>query len=117
MKSKNFKWIASMIVLSVGCLAGAPISVFADDSELCEAVKKNDATLVRACVDRGCDVDAPDSSGATPLYFAVTRGYGEIAEILIDAGADVNKEVTFVGPLSTTGYSLVAHALGIGHFL
>ena len=38
----------------------------------------------------GTDVNAKNERGATPLHRAATFGHKEIAELLIDKGADVN---------------------------
>lgn len=102
------------MIFSVLFLAEDPISVFADDSDLCDAVEKNDVMLVREYIRQGFDVNAENSTGKTPLYYAVNNGYGEIAEILIDSGADVNTRVTyssFDNPFGSFDYSMVGYAM------
>ncbi|NUR29292.1 MAG: ankyrin repeat domain-containing protein [Catenulispora sp.] len=40
----------------------------------------------------GADANRPDADGTTPLYAAAVRGDAEIAELLLAAGADPNRE-------------------------
>ena len=42
------------------------------------------------------DIDAEDEDGWTPLHAAVYWGNAEIAEDLVDHGADVNKKTQLV---------------------
>ena len=58
-------------------------------SPLIEAVKRGDLAQVRALVERGADVDAPEIDGTTALHWAVHRDDGDVAALLIGAGADV----------------------------
>jgi len=43
--------------------------------------------IVQLLVDAGADVNLADGDGVTPLAHARQRGYTEIAEILVAAGA------------------------------
>ena len=42
-------------------------------------------------IDVGAELDRADEYGNTPLFIAITSGNNEMAKLLIDAGADVNK--------------------------
>ena len=77
---------ASGLLAFVLC-AGAGEAVA--QSPLIGAVKRGDAAQVRALVERGADVDAPEIDGTTALHWAVHRDDGDIAALLIGAGADV----------------------------
>jgi ankyrin repeat protein len=53
-----------------------------------DAVRSGDIAVVQAAIQSGADVNAPDTWG-TPLDIAVIKGSDEIAQLLIDSGADV----------------------------
>ena len=46
--------------------------------------------VVKRLIDAGVDVNAPDSTGWTPLHFAARAGSAEAVQLLLDAGAQVN---------------------------
>ena len=46
----------------------------------------------RLLIDRGVEVNAANNYGATPLYTACAFNYPHIVRLLIDSGADVDKE-------------------------
>jgi hypothetical protein len=45
-------------------------------------------TLVGLC---GSEVDVADNNGSTPLFYAVTLGHTDCANLLLSFGADPNK--------------------------
>ncbi len=47
---------------------------------------------VTSFIEKGTDVNATDSYGATPLHYAARRGHKELVEFLIAKGADVNAQ-------------------------
>ncbi|RMZ42525.1 hypothetical protein AFCA_009949 [Aspergillus flavus] len=49
-----------------------------------------EATTVQLLLDNGAEVDAADSHGATPLFYAAENGSPAIIELLIQYGAQVN---------------------------
>jgi len=49
---------------------------------------------VKQHLDNGVDVDAKSDNGRTPLHTAVSNDHKEIAELLIEKGADVNAKLT-----------------------
>ncbi len=79
--------LASGLLAFVLCCAGAGVA--AAQSPLVEAVQQGDLAVVRALLDRGATVDAPQIDGTTALHWAVHRDDGDIAALLIGAGADV----------------------------
>ncbi|MDP6579793.1 MAG: ankyrin repeat domain-containing protein [Vicinamibacterales bacterium] len=61
----------------------------AADHPLVDAVKAQDAEAVRALLDDGADVNAPQPDGATALHWAAYRDDVETAGLLLAAGANV----------------------------
>ncbi|MBI3880937.1 MAG: ankyrin repeat domain-containing protein [Verrucomicrobia bacterium] len=62
----------------------------AEETPLHLATQQRQLDRVRALLDTGMKPDARDRYHVTPLMIAVRFGYGEIAELLIERGADVN---------------------------
>ena len=61
--------------------------------ELTEAVRANDAALVRQlCDEKGADPAFADEFGFTCLHLAAKRGYRDVVEALVALGADVNQQ-------------------------
>ncbi|MGD2181510.1 ankyrin repeat domain-containing protein [Lusitaniella coriacea] len=66
------------------------------------AVMNNDIETVRSCLDKGVDPDVRKGQGVTPLCIATYDGNREIAELLLDRGAEINQgleEENGVNPL------------------
>ena len=61
------------------------------DKNLIESVKRDAWAAVLGFLARGASPDAADASGGSALIWAVARNNGVIVNILLDAGADVNK--------------------------
>ena len=75
-------------------------SVFAS-TKLIDAVKRGDATAVRALVAQKVDVNAPDADGSTALHWAAQRDDIAMADLLIAAGANVKAATRYkVTPLA-----------------
>ena len=59
--------------------------------EIFEAVKKSDLSAVRSIIENDPEmVNIKDKEMNTPLHLASQTGKGEIAEFLLEKGADVN---------------------------
>lgn len=48
---------------------------------------KRHITIVQVLIDAGCDVNIADKDGVSPLAHARKRGYKEIVNLLLKAGA------------------------------
>lgn len=57
------------------------------------AVKTGHCGLTEKLIARGLDVNEADGYGVTPLHEAALRGHLELAEVLLDAGADPNAKL------------------------
>jgi len=55
-----------------------------------EAAEHGSLADVKRHLSAGVDVDAKDELGCTPLVYAVLWGHLDVAEFLIDAGADID---------------------------
>ena len=87
--------------LVVALLAMSGVGAAGQDIPLFEAVKNGDTAAVRALLDKGGDVNAPDVDGTTVLHWAVSRDNLEVADLLIRAGANVRATNRYgVAPLS-----------------
>lgn len=61
------------------------------DQKLCIAVWENDIEAVSEAIAFGADVDCFQVNGNTPLHLASEQGCFEIAELLLQSGALVDK--------------------------
>ena len=53
------------------------------------AVEREHASGVKLIIERGCNVNAPDIRGCSPLWHAARTGNTSIARLLLDHGADL----------------------------
>ena len=56
---------------------------------LMNAVQQNNAGTVKQLIAQGVNVSEADASGDSPLIMAAYKGYTEITQLLLEAGADV----------------------------
>ncbi len=69
--------------LVVALLAMSGVGAAGQDIPLIEAVKDGDTAAVRALLDKGGDVNAPEVDGTTVLHWAVSRNDLDVADLLI----------------------------------
>ena len=104
---------SAVIVLFLSVLQWGAVPV---ESPIADAAMRGDAEEVRALIERGLDVNAPQGDGMTALHWAAETGSTEIAHILLGVGAD-SEAVTRNGnytPLhlaARTGSASVVEAL------
>jgi ankyrin repeat protein len=75
--------------LAYWCLTLFLCSASFADSRLVEAVKNADRAAVRALLQKGAAVNAPEVDGTTALHWAVNRDDLQTVEMLLGAGANV----------------------------
>src|SRR5262245_38860685 len=78
-------WSCALLLSAVAALSAA------EDLRLIEAVKSGSLTTVRALLKQKIDINAVQGDGATALHWAAYRDDVETADLLIRAGANVNK--------------------------
>ena len=76
-----------------------PAKLEAPDISIHEAIKEGDIQAVQQHLATGTDVNAKNERGGTALYSAAVAGHNEIAELLINKGADVKNADQETTPL------------------
>jgi len=61
-----------------------------EQSKLHQAVSVKNLDAVKHLLENHTEIDIVDKLGRTPLHYAAIRGYIEIAELLLDRGANIN---------------------------
>ena len=83
-KVKRLVRVGTVVLLSVAGVDAA------EDLPLVDAVRDRDIVAVRALLQQGVDVNAPQADGATALHWAAHWDDLETADLLLHAGADVD---------------------------
>ena len=91
-RGSGFRTRRNVPALLVAVLAALPVAAGAADDgrRLIEAVRAEDAGTVRALLDLGADVRGAQPDGATALHWASYGDAGDLATLLLAAGADVD---------------------------
>ncbi len=92
MRGSRYGKVLGMLSMLVLFVAAAPSST----SPVADAVMQGDKDAVRALLAQGADVNEAQGDGMTALHWAAERGDADVAEILIGAGAEVDR-VTRLG--------------------
>ncbi len=77
---KAFLGLCGVLVLSAGTPVEAPVA---------DAAMRGDLGAVQALLARGVDVNVPQGDGMTALHWAGETGTAQLAQLLIDSGADL----------------------------
>ncbi len=98
-----------IVLITVGCKER---SEMAPTARLHWAARNGDVALVQSLIAGGCDVDAKDEHGGTPLSTAAAFGQMQVVEFLISKDADVNAKMS-------TGHTPldVAHSVDVAQLL
>ncbi|KAH7719831.1 ankyrin repeat protein [Aphelenchoides avenae] len=80
----------------------------ADVHAFLKAAKANHIAEVKEAIARGLDVDSRNDDFDTALHFASAKGHLELARILVELGADVNK-------VDILGFTPFLYAVSKGH--
>ena len=76
--------------IGIAMLAVFGFAAVASAQPVAEAARTADWAAVRALVEQGADVTAPQGDGTTALHWAGYWDEGDMAALLLDAGADAN---------------------------
>ena len=74
--------VVAALVVGLLLTAGPP-----PDSPLADAAREGDVDVVRSLLSQGADVNAARGDGMTALHWAAETMNGQVAQILVDAGA------------------------------
>jgi ankyrin repeat protein len=91
--------IVSFSTLVIWCLV-LTIPALTHAGDLHDAVKAKDVSAINDLLASGTDIDELDFVVGTALHIAVSQGDAEIAEILINHGADIEAESELQGARS-----------------
>jgi ankyrin repeat protein len=90
------RWPALILLMAISCTAAEPAQHLQDlNKALMQAAKKGDYRAAEAALEKGADPNARVFGtwlNYTPLLEAITEGHRNIAELLLDWGADAYAE-------------------------
>lgn len=103
MRTMKFSfWGGALALLLCESFFAAPNNQGAGNAKLFTALRDGDGTTVRALARSNSGINAPNTSGDTPLMYAAIYSNAEIVKLLIEQGADVNAKT----PTGTTALML-----------
>ena len=91
--------VGGAAVLALGLVT--PVA-FGADAPVADAAMKGEAEAVRSLITAGADVNVPQGDGMTALHWAAFQDDADLAQVLIDASANVEAETRIgaIRPLS-----------------
>lgn len=79
------RWLAALLLSTAGLVADGPSAM-----SVADAAKQRDEQALRALVEQGADVNAPQADGSTALHWAAYANNQAMAELLIQSGANAS---------------------------
>ena len=78
-----------------------------DEAALSDAARAEGVAMVKMLIQRGANVNAKDANGRTPLHQAVAAGLQDMAQLLIESGADPTVGCKAIGMSNNTLHQAV----------
>src|SRR5437867_7512856 len=100
--------ISSLSIAVIAALCAMPLLVAAEDNaRVADAAMKRDTATVRLLLKQAEDVNAAQGDGMTALHWAALNGDGDLAQVLLYAGANLGATTRLGGytPLFMAGKS------------
>ncbi len=89
MRVRCHRWIVPFVTTASLAFSAVALAQGSGETDLLVPAKARDLEAVRALLERGADVNAPQGDGATALHWAAHWDAHEMADLLIGAGAAV----------------------------
>lgn len=77
------------------------------DRLLHKATQNGDVEQVKHLLGQGADVDRENEQGLTPLHWSALNGRSDLAELLIEHGAAINRREGYTGKLTPMAMALL----------
>lgn len=77
------------------------------DRLLQKATQNGDVDRVKELLQAGANVDHESEQGLTPLHWSALNGRADLAEVLIEHGADINQRERYTGKLTPMAMALL----------
>jgi ankyrin repeat protein len=77
------------------------------DRLLQKATQNGDVEQVKELLQAGANADHESEQGLTPLHWSALNGRADLAEVLIDHGADINQRERYTGKLTPMAMALL----------
>lgn len=77
------------------------------DHLLQKATQNGDVDRVKELLQAGANVDHESEQGLTPLHWSALNGRADLAEVLIEHGADINQRERYTGKLTPMAMALL----------
>jgi len=72
-----------------------------------KATQNGDVDQVKELLQAGANADHESEQGLTPLHWSALNGRADLAEVLIDHGADINQRERYTGKLTPMAMALL----------
>ena len=98
----NYVLLALTALLSCGTICGmakTKVQLSEVEQSVVIACQSGQAQLVKFLLDAGADKDMLTPDGSTLMHVAIEQGHHEVVAVLVQAGADINREFNGMSPL------------------
>jgi ankyrin repeat protein len=89
--------LATVAAMSVALMSVAALTAAPDESRVADAAMRGDRELVRALIKQAADVNAAQGDGMTALHWAASQDDVAMAQLLLQAGANIRAKTRLGG--------------------